>query len=170
MYDYTYHNGDLITYLITNFSTTTQQWVPSYELEYGYDISYTYDELITPFSGQYHQHKRISGIGKFWDESTQEWMNRTQMIFYYSEQTVGITPATEAGIEIFPNPANDFITFNLENLNFTTIQLYDAQGKHLRTQALAQDNQLSVHQLDSGVYFYQLNYDGELFSGKFMVK
>ena len=170
-YEYTYDNtGNLITYFVSNFSTSTEQWIANYKYDYQYDNSYTYDELIMPFSAQFFQHKRTSAISKLWNESTQEWMNSLQGVYHYSDQAVGITPATEAGIDIFPNPANDVITFNLENTKPTTIQLYDAQGKYLQTQALAQNNQVSVRHLDSGLYFYQLQHDGEVFGGKFMVK
>lgn len=197
---YTYDNEErLISYLISTWDDVDQQWFSSYreeyaydneenlttvwlyhlkgpveilmhKNEYAYDNSYTYDELIIPLPKLYARHKPISISRKDWKIETQEWIEDRRTAYYYSEQIVGITPATEAGIEIFPNPANDFITFNLENTNSTTVQLYDAQGKHIRTQALAQNNQLSVRHLDSGTYFYQLLYDGEMYSGKFIVK
>ena len=169
--EYTFDsNRNLTVRLNSVWNTNTQQWVDQLKYEYAYDNSYTSEDLIVHFAEPYTRHKITDYVRKSWDIYNQEWITDIQGTYHFSEQTVGITSATEAGIEIFPNPANDIITFNIENTNATTIQLYDAQGKYLHTQVLAQDNQLPVRHLDSGVYFYQLQYDGEIFGGKFMVK
>jgi len=169
--DYSYDSDrNLTVRLNSNWDTETQQWRPIVKYEYTYDNSYTSEDLIVHFTDEYTRHKLIGSTIQTWDLNTEEFANNQRGTYYFSEQTVGITSASAAGIEVFPNPTNDFITFNIENTNSTTVQLYDAQGKHLRTQALAQSNQLSVRHLNSGVYFYQLMYDGEMYGGKFIVK
>jgi len=90
--------------------------------------------------------------------------------YLYSSVLTDIETPQQEDILIFPNPTDEVIFFDIKNTTPATIQLYDAQGKYLRRQALAQDNQLSVRHLDSGVYFYQLLIDGEIFGGKFVVK
>ena len=170
-YDYTFDsNRNLTTELFSGWDDVAQQWMAEQVFEFTYDNSYPSEDVIIHFSERYTRHKMLGYTAKEWDANTQEWLTDRRGNYYFSDETVGITPATETGIEIFPNPTNDVITFNLENTKPTTIQLYDAQGKYLQTQALAQNNQVSVRHLDSGLYFYQLQHDGEVFGGKFMVK
>lgn len=169
-YEYTYDtNGNFITYLTLEWNRNVQQWTPTHKENYIYDNSYTYNNLVVPFSENFFRHKRVKTIFHLWKKDLQEWMEYRRADYHYSEQTVGITSAIEAGIQVFPNPTNDLITFDLKNSQNTTVILHDAQGKHIGTQDL-QDKQLSVGHLNSGIYFYQLLYDGDTYGGKFIVK
>jgi len=169
-YEHTYDsNRNFTVYSYSIWNMSTQEWVPYIRIDYAYDNFHTSEDLITHLSEPYTRHKLTDYILK---ESIGQGslVDNKQVTYYYSEQTVGITPAIEAGIKVFPNPTDDIITFDLKNpKSATTISVYDAQGKYIGTQDL-QNNQLFVGHLTIGMYFYQLMYKGEMYSGNFIVK
>lgn len=57
-------------------------------------------------------------------------------------------------VTIFPNPASDWIKFNTEDSKNLT--LFNALGQLVFSQEIASTPVVSVHQLEQGIYFYQL--------------
>jgi hypothetical protein len=70
-----------------------------------------------------------------------------------------IEPKTE--IFIFPNPTTDFVTINMEGLEFEnglrSYQLYDIQGKLLKQNTITQtETQINLNNLISSIYILQV--------------
>lgn len=177
VYDYKYQYNydadgiDVQQQIIYDWNNNTQEWLNRIKSEYQYDSLYTPDELILPSLDVNFLGKRVMHTRYEWNEDIQQWNARSRGHYHYSEKTItGLENILKTNIHIFPNPTNDLLNFDLENTHSAIINIHDMQGKHIRTQALAQDNQLSVRHLNSGVYFYQLQHDGEVFGGKFIVK
>lgn len=158
---------------------TDEELVNKWKVEFNYDNSYTDENLILPIEQnkiffslldiniENFRHKTVSHKNYEWNE--QEWENKARGNYHYSSVLTSVETLKHEDVLIFPNPTNDLITFDLKNPQNTTVILHDAQGKHIGTQHL-QNQQLSVGHLNSGVYFYQLLHNGEMYNGKFIVK
>jgi hypothetical protein len=66
--------------------------------------------------------------------------------------TVGIRPVAQAQVSIYPNPANNTITVNANQLE--TVEIMDINGKTVKRVANADVNQsIDVSNLQQGIYF-----------------
>jgi hypothetical protein len=76
---------------------------------------------------------------------------------------------SQLGIQLYPNPAQDWLTISstsIEDLPKGKLQLFDSQGKMVKTVAIAPHQQqlkVDVSDLSSGVYLIQI--DGKSVSG-----
>lgn len=81
------------------------------------------------------------------------------------------TPLSE--INVFPNPAQDILTFEsvLENGKNTFIQVFDMQGRMMEQfNFIGNQNRIDVSDWGNGMYFYQISTEGEkIKSGKFSI-
>lgn len=72
---------------------------------------------------------------------------------------------------IYPNPANDILTFNLENPTYSTqqINIFDISGKLVyETKLAADENTISTKQLISGTYLIKIIRDNNIRIAKFI--
>lgn len=71
---------------------------------------------------------------------------------------------------VYPNPAENQITFQLENNQKGIIYLYDVLGQNILTKEISENNNvIDVQNLSNGVYYY--NFESEkVFKGKFIKK
>lgn len=86
---------------------------------------------------------------------------------------VGIIDALEAGIKVYPSPADEFVIFETDfPTNQIEIMLYDTHGRRIMTQILLlpSNNQIDIRGLSVGVYFYQLHIEKKIFSGKILIE
>lgn len=74
-------------------------------------------------------------------------------------------------ISIFPNPSKSYITLKLPRLaESITINIFAASGKQvLQYRSTASDRVSINHNLDQGIYFIQVLYDFQVYSGKLIV-
>lgn len=112
----------------------------------------------------------------------------TDQLWYYTTSTpmvrMNFNPALSVeentsahSLNLFPNPANNSATvsFNLDNAAVVTLNVTDITGKVVANQtinAVAGANQTTVDatQLTSGVYFVNLNVNGEASTKKLIVR
>lgn len=79
-------------------------------------------------------------------------------------------------ISAFPNPASDFITFDLRNFpnEKFTLAIYNSSGQQVNHFSNLHSSQVKipVSQLgDDGLYFFALNFEeNKIYSGKFLVQ
>ena len=77
-------------------------------------------------------------------------------------------------LKVFPNPANNTITFrtNLSGISNYELAIYDVLGQEVYHQAIINQEStiINLPQLSNGVYFYQLSNNKETFRGKFVVE
>lgn len=78
----------------------------------------------------------------------------------------------QAGLEVYPNPADDFIKFDAGKIKSFTeglLSIYDAKGEKVRQLKLnSMVIKVNLEQLSQGVYFYHLQIDNNEYSGKFL--
>jgi hypothetical protein len=92
--------------------------------------------------------------------------------------TLGIEFRPKINIGVYPNPAQEQVSFDFASLNANKVQLrvYDLHGKMIwENPAEVSNNTDRVTwqiptALTSGVYFYSANVDGAMASGSFLIK
>lgn len=76
-------------------------------------------------------------------------------------------------INIYPNPAKDFVYVDIEANNFSKaeIELYDIQGKMVKRAKLKakEGNRVDISSLKAGAYTYNVSLNGKTISGKVIV-
>jgi len=91
------------------------------------------------------------------------------------EHTSGITIQKQAGLHVYPNPADGIITFdyNLDNQTNATLRVTDITGKLVMDVALENtkgEKSINTSSMSNGIYYYQLLSGGSAESnGKFVV-
>jgi hypothetical protein len=89
----------------------------------------------------------------------------------------GLASGSKIRIEAVPNPASDYVDFNLygvENMKdqVMEIAMYDITGREVSRKTVSTDAKVKfdVYSLSPGMYIYKLTSKGELFySGKIMI-
>ena len=81
---------------------------------------------------------------------------------------LSVKPEKATTINVFPNPANEMLNVNIENLSSNgTISIYDIAGKTvLSTEIKNGKNQLNVADLNAGVYFYTIRNNKDIIETK----
>ncbi len=76
-------------------------------------------------------------------------------------------------INVYPNPAKDYINIDIEATNFNKgeIELFDMQGKLVKKDRLKgkQGNRIDVSNLNAGAYTYNVSLNGKTISGKVII-
>lgn len=80
--------------------------------------------------------------------------------------------AANSNIEVYPNPANNFLNFRFNNDDARSIDIYDLSGRLVNTTEVRNDFiNLNVSELSNGMYIYQIrdNEGNQVKSDKFNV-
>ncbi len=157
-----------------DWDTDNQQWQPKEKINSDFGELAVGDLIMPPYFHSVFAYFNFSNNQIYeevydWDESNQTWTLIRKSDYHYSSVITTVENINANQLHIFPNPTSDLVNFDLENPTSATITIHDAQGKHIGTQHL-KDKQLAVGHLNSGVYFYQLLHNGEMYGGKFIVK
>jgi len=82
------------------------------------------------------------------------WPYNGQDSCHYSVPT-GISEISEKGIQLYPNPSTDYISFELpEKINPVSIELYNMRGQMIFHEPCYESpNRINISQLSSGEYF-----------------
>ncbi len=81
-------------------------------------------------------------------------LNFDNLISGVSEQT-----RENNAFSLFPNPASDILTMNIENRNITdfTLNIYNVMGELVRSELLKQNpQQITISDLNNGIYFAEI--------------
>lgn len=105
---------------------------------------------------------------------TDQVWDTTYMFSYPMTCSVGIHEALAAGsINVYPNPATDNFTVDLEKLNNAEarITIYDIAGKELKSYSTP-DDKLTINRdgLQNGMYFITVVTDKQRYTSKLIVK
>lgn len=77
--------------------------------------------------------------------------------------------AIEKSIQIYPNPAQDFVSFSLPSeFNLKTIKVYDVLGKEVLSTNEFSNNQLRISSLNKGIYLITFVSDAATVTSKFI--
>ena len=82
-------------------------------------------------------------------------------------QGVGISEISKGVLHVYPNPAQDYISFN-ELKNLEQITITDISGKQVYTSQDLNTNGLDISHFKSGIYFISAQTDEALFVSKFV--
>lgn len=106
-----------------------------------------------------------------WDASSDQWVLYDRDTYYYSDQVISSVsePILIDEVKIYPNPARDFVFFDVDT-HSAFVELFDMQGKKVLSQELLESKQIDVSRLKSGIYFYKLVQADKISSGKIIIK
>ncbi|SHK60066.1 Por secretion system C-terminal sorting domain-containing protein [Reichenbachiella agariperforans] len=76
--------------------------------------------------------------------------------FDVTEESTVTAVAPEVKIQYYPNPATDWVSVSGIQSNEAQIQVFDLRGTHIMTEIIMEDQRLSVHSLQSGVYLMKI--------------
>jgi len=146
--------------------------------------TYTYDANGNSITGKYEQsyptgffHPALIGeddINVYSNKSIVDYVSYAHRysISFKSILDINNNLSDNNLFRIFPNPANEIITIDLNNrgnLQNTTISIYDMQGKILLKQAISQQQtEFNVSQFARGIYVVKVYNDRNAFISKFV--
>jgi len=107
----------------------------------------------------------------WWNRNNQVWFVKYSVHWYYSEKSItGIPDSRDIGIRIFPNPATDYIAMDLGDFKSATLELFDLHGRCVISQNLSGDQQMTVSQIQRGVYLYTIRLNQQVQQGKIIIR
>ena len=130
---------------VFNFSTGNYEWVESGAFN-------VYEEFydLNPFGGFY-----LAFIYSSTDEAASSW--EIDYVRAYTLHTEGIDDNVRPAISLYPNPANEQVSFVLEDN--AEVSIFDLTGRKVSTMTCeAGQAQLNVSELVNGVYFVNVRY------------
>jgi 23S rRNA U2552 (ribose-2'-O)-methylase RlmE/FtsJ len=57
--------------------------------------------------------------------------------------------------DLYPNPTNNEVTLTFDS-NEAQVVIYDTQGKHIQTKSIHSGEQVSLKEVETGVYFFEV--------------
>ncbi len=89
--------------------------------------------------------------------------------YYHSKTATGLFDIASEELGVYPNPANDYVVFDLVSSEFNTLEIFNAQGQEVNSQEIEGGQDVNIEALESGVYFYSVYSSEGVQSGKFIV-
>ena len=189
--EYSYDSNWNITSMSSyEWDKTLKQWIGLVKMEWGFTgdeitsiITYLWDKAINPATGWVNYSKteksdsgtlpnnvRFTEMKSYSWESNQ-WSITKRDTYYYSGQTTSVNDDPwQNKVIVYPNPAKDFIVFNLEDVTGSaSVEIYDIRGRKISKDKLLNNNQISISQLSKGLYIYRIYNNGLIYKGKFLV-
>jgi uncharacterized protein YkuJ len=158
--------------IMYEWNETDSLWNEMNKAEYNFDNSYTSDDLYYPYYfNLVFKHKIIEAIS--YENINSIMVLSYRSTCYYSDPESTSTPfiSAEKSINVYPNPASDFVTFKLNgNENDFSIELFDYQGRKVISQMAQSGISFSVQNLAAGMYVYKLNDGKNIYTGKLIVE
>jgi len=159
-----------------SWNETDSIWVPENIDQNTYDYSYSYNDIFWPyyyygiteiFSGN------IPTQTYSYRYNDTDWIKNEKTTYFYSIHGVSSLPniISENEIKVFPNPAKDYVTFNLEgSFSDLNLEIFDVQGRKVIDQIIENNTPVSVQNLSNGLYMFKLTHNGSVSTGKMVVK
>ncbi len=164
-------NGNMSQESHSVWEQSGNSWVNSTREEYICDKNYDLSDLILPpdnevYVNQIHMVTKVFYYS--WDSSSSNWDLGGDANAYYSEHDMTIAAELNgAVIRIYPNPATDFVTIDLQQIsNPVQFELIDIQGHKIMSREIVNTEIISLKGLSEGLYFYNLLSGEERISGK----
>jgi hypothetical protein len=149
----TYSGGKLTVYSVFNW--IGNQWFGLLKNEITYGVSNGLNYTVT--------------IGSGW--VINQWVKKSRSTSWYSVQSTGINNLSEKTISVYPNPAREFIVFDLADISGSAIaEVFDIQGKMVLEQRLYGNRKMSVSNLSRGLYMYKVFNGGNIYTGKLIIE
>lgn len=165
--------GDPLRYTIADYNTDTQAWEPWWNIERFYDENVDGSTIVWPNPAFYapvsFYHKPVFNVLTIFDGN--EWFFGDSTIYFYGSIISSTIPVSELNVNVYPNPASDQMTIQMEQLRpDATITFFDQQGKFAATRPLQSNVPVSISGLVPGAYVYRIRNGTEFYSGKILKK
>jgi len=149
-------NGEMTMYSMYSWDENTNKWIG-------------FMKTTTTFGSTSGGIKYSISTSHLWDEDANNWIVASRSTSYYSNQTNLADEISVTNMRVYPNPAREFIVFDFANFSeIALVEIFDIQGKKVLEQKLSANMQISVSNLQKGLYLYRLNSAGNIYSGKIM--
>ncbi len=172
-------NGNVEKILTSQLLEDGITWYDVAKEVFEYNNDYSYDQLILPYmylmkkndylgEGSLFNHM-LTKIKSFVNMPTkEEWVMNGEVDFYYSAgEFTGVNKINnEKLVSVYPNPVQDFIEFKMSSPDTYQFNMYDVTGKTVISREVKNGDEISVSNLNSGVYFYKINNENYNYSGK----
>jgi L-asparaginase/Glu-tRNA(Gln) amidotransferase subunit D len=78
----------------------------------------------------------------------------------------------EAGLKIYPNPANQNVTILSENGTINSIKMYSTTGKLVKEEINLSSNQVNLNNLNllEGFYLCSIEVNGQMFTKRLVIR
>jgi hypothetical protein len=177
-------NGNMTLWTDYLWDQGRRIWVINSKREYSYDVNgnnielidYIWDDWEGGFLKGAKQEFTYDTYGNnlitYYYHWSGMWVGDKIFSYYYSEINPSFIPQIpDKNISVYPNPATDFIIFKTNHsLKPSTIEIFDLHGKKVISKEFSGSGQISVSQFKSGMYFYIVVSDGEIFKGKISIR
>ena len=97
--------------------------------------------------------------------------NLSQWSATITQTTTGLNSYLENNISLYPNPANDYIDVRVDELNVTSMEVYDVYGKLINTVNVVNNpTRINVSGLATGMYFVRVTTEQGVVTKSFIKK
>lgn len=142
-------------------------WNNNMKSEYIYDYSFSNEDLILP--KDYFKMNNMLTTVKSSTWGIYNWSSPYSSYYYYSKHnTISIDKIPINNIiKVYPNPAQDYISFSLPGNELYTVKLYNSNGASVLETRIRGNNRIDISILTKGLYFYKISGKAEeIISGK----
>jgi hypothetical protein len=141
-------NGSQLSHIYYNLDTASKQLVQVNKSDYAYDANGVL-RLKTSYS---------------WDKVKNAWSLKEKMLNYYSTYLVSERPSAinpsklpEKSLNLYPNPAHDYVTLEVNDNSLKNVGLYNTFGQLLRTYNIHSGaNMLDLTGLPNAIYIIKI--------------
>ena len=163
--------GDPLVQAYSDYDTDTQSWVPDYRTEIFYDDNVDASTIVWPNSPldepNFFHLKPLYAVDWFYDSN--EWFVEDTALLFYGNLISATIPMSKLNVTVYPNPASDQITIQMENLDpDATIIFFDQLGKPVARNRVQTNVPVNISNLLPGAYVFQIRNGAELYSGKIL--
>jgi hypothetical protein len=174
-------NGNITKDVDYDWVDSLNNWVLSWQEEFEFNYSYSIEDLLVPegyhdmnYLGVPMKNMVIQYRFSSWNDIANQMVVEEKMNLYYS----GVIPTEtntdkESLIKVYPNPAKDYIVFQLRNsLETATIEIYDLKGDNVAWNEFQGSTNLFVGNLNGGFYLYKLSIrnNNKMLFGKIIIE
>ena len=154
-------NSDLDSKEEYTWNSMTNLWEADAKYIYTYDNNFAFADLVLPIQEFEEEDKTLfNHMLKTMEESSMingQWKPTLKFDLYYSD-FIGnsIEEPKNNAISITPNPANDYFSINMDGNQQIIMEIFDANGRILRSQQLNSSSKISIQDLEHGIYFIRV--------------
>ncbi len=188
-YDYDANRNTILFIYYDGWDATTSQFIiPSYKFDYTYNDSgniasavfYAWDAAFSQWSlpSAVKTEYTYDAAGNttfhfelYWDGNASKWKVFKKATYYYPWQnSTSIPVIPNMDISVYPNPAKEFIVFDLPNISESSIvEIFDIHGTKILEQRLTDNKQVFLGNLNKGLYLFRIHNRVNVYEGKIVV-
>lgn len=99
----------------------------------------------------------VGGSPKGYDFINGDESSRLDYVILTNETTASTEDVFASNFKIYPNPAQDYIKINSNNIEISSVEMYSIVGKRIISNQNLVDDRLDISSLTSGIYLLKVN-------------